>query len=92
MKRSWNAAAAMVLGSLLVVACSEPNTSEPSGSTATQTSGLEGRIVFMRGDPSEGVLAGEGVTYIVNAGGSGLVQLTDGGTDDLPDWGPDPTP
>jgi hypothetical protein len=30
--------------------------------------------------------------WIVNADGSGLVQLTDGGTDDLPDWGLDATP
>jgi hypothetical protein len=91
MKRSWNAAAAMVLGSLALVACGEnpPKASEPSGSAAAQTSGLEGRIVFMRGDPSEGVLAGEGVTYTVNADGSGERQLFPDGDSPGPGWSPD---
>lgn len=91
MKRSWNAAAAMLLGSLVLVACGEdpPKASEPSRSAATQTSGLEGRIVFMRGDPSEGVLAGEGVTYTVNADGSAERQLFSDGDSPGPRWSPD---
>lgn len=91
MKRSWNAAAVMVLGSLVLVACGEdpPKASEPSGSAATQTSGFEGRIVFMRGDPSEGVLAGEGVTYIVNADGSDERQLFSDGDSPGPGLSPD---
>ena len=91
MKRSWTAAAAMVLGSLVLVACGEdpPRASEPAGSAATQTSSLEGRIVFMRGDPSEGVLAGEGVTYIVNADGSDERQLFSEGGSPGPGWSPD---
>jgi len=41
------------------------------------------RIVFTR---SDGVGTTESI-YIVNADGSGLVQVTDG-EDDQPDWGP----
>jgi len=41
------------------------------------------QIVFTRSDGS-----GESI-YIVDADGSGLVQLTDG-EDDQPDWGPTP--
>jgi Tol biopolymer transport system component len=44
-------------------------------------------IVFVRSAAD----ASEENLWIVNADGSGLAQLTDGGTDDLPDWGPDPT-
>jgi Tol biopolymer transport system component len=90
-KRSWTAAAAIAMGSLVLVACSEdpPKASKPSGSVATQASGLEGRIVFMRGDPSDGVLAGEGVTYIVNADGSDVRQLFSDGDSPGPGWSPD---
>jgi Tol biopolymer transport system component len=45
-------------------------------------------IVFVRSAPD----GSEENIWIVNADGSGLVQLTDGGTDDLPDWGLDATP
>ena len=91
MKRNWIAAAAMALGSLVLVACSQdpPKASKPSGSVATQASGLEGRIVFMRGDPSEGVLAGDGVTYTVNADGSDERQLFSDGGSPGPSWSPD---
>ena len=60
MKRSWIAAAAMVLGSVVLVACSEepPNVREPTGQAATQVGEPDGRIVFARADPSAGVLAG----------------------------------
>ena len=88
MKRSWIGAAASVLWSLLLVAC-EPNTSEPSGPAATQAPEPDGRIVFMRGDPSEGVMAGEGVTYTVNADGSGERQVFSDGDSPGPVWSPD---
>lgn len=90
MKRSWIAVAVMVLGSLVLVACSEeaPIASEPNGSAAPQAPEPDGRIVFMRGDPSEGVLAGEGITYIVSADGTSLRKVT--GAPDVqgqhPDW------
>jgi Tol biopolymer transport system component len=45
----------------------------------------------MRGDPSEGVLAGEGVTYTVNADGSDLQQLFSAGPSSGPVWSPDGT-
>jgi hypothetical protein len=59
MKRSWIAAAAMVFGWLVLVACSEdpPNGREPTGQAATQVGEPDGRIVFTRADPSAGVLA-----------------------------------
>jgi TolB protein len=81
----------MVLGPLLFAACSEeaPGASEPSGSVAPQAPEPDGRIVFMRGDPSEGVLAGEGVTYTVNADGSGERQLFSDGPSAGPSWSPD---
>ncbi len=44
------------------------------------------QIVFTRSSPD----GSEENLWIVNADGSALVQLTDGGTDDQPDWGPDP--
>lgn len=74
MKRSWIAAAAMVLGSVVLVACSEdpPNVREPTGQAATQVGEPDGRIVFTRADPSAGVLAGDGdtYTYTLNADGT----------------------
>jgi TolB protein len=92
MKRSWIAVAAMMLGSLVLVACSEdPSTSEPSRSTAPQAPVRDGRIVFMRGDPSEGVLAGEGVTFTVNADGSDEQPLFTEGPSAGPRWSPDGT-
>jgi Tol biopolymer transport system component len=51
--------------------------------------GLTGRIAFMRGDPSEGVLAGQGVIYTVNADGSDLQQLLSDSAG--PIWSPDGT-
>jgi TolB protein len=44
-------------------------------------------IVFVRPAPD----GSEENLWIVKADGSGLVRLTDGGFDDQPDWGPDPT-
>jgi hypothetical protein len=74
MKRSLIAAAAMVLGSAVLVACSEepPNARETTGQAATQVGEPEGRIVFARADPSAGVLAGDGdtFTYTLNADGT----------------------
>ena len=43
-------------------------------------------IVFTRSSSDGGT---ENI-YIVNADGTGLRQVTDGGTDDNPDWGPPP--
>ena len=91
MKRNWIASATMVLGSLLLVACSEPNTSEPSGPAATQVPEPGGRIVFVRADASEGVLAGGGVTYTLNADGSDVQRLFSGGLSADPRWSPDGT-
>ena len=51
------------------------------------------KIVFVRSTPDPSAPAGftENV-YIVNADGTGLFQVTDGGVDDNPDWGmPPPT-
>ena len=45
----------------------------------------------MRGDPFEGVLAGEGITYTVNADGSDLQQLFSAGPSSGPVWSPDGT-
>ncbi len=76
---------------------SGPTQTEPSGPTQTEPSGpaaIEGpggRIVFVRGDPSEGVLAGEGVTYIVNADGSDVRPLFSDGSSADPMWSPDGT-
>jgi hypothetical protein len=55
------------------------STSPPGGTAAASTSqemsfdpsaeasGPAGRIAFMRGDPSEGVLAGEGITLVAGS-------------------------
>ena len=45
------------------------------------------RIVFTRSSSDGGT---ENI-YIVNADGTGLRQVTDGGTDDKGDWGTPPT-
>jgi Tol biopolymer transport system component len=91
MKRSWIATAAVVLASLVLVACAEdaPKASEPTGPDTAQSTEPGGQIVFMRGNPSEGVLAGEGVTYIVNADGSDERQLFSDGPSSGPSWSPD---
>jgi Tol biopolymer transport system component len=49
------------------------------------------KIVFVRSTPDPSAPAGffENV-YIVNADGTGLYQVTDGGVDDNPDWGTPP--
>jgi Tol biopolymer transport system component len=49
------------------------------------------KIVFVRSTPDPSVPAGfhENV-YTVNADGTGLFQVTDGGVDDNPDWGTPP--
>jgi Tol biopolymer transport system component len=49
------------------------------------------QIVFTRSSPDASVAIGylENI-YIVNADGTGLVQVTDGGFDDNPDWGTSP--
>ena len=90
MKRSWIASVAMVLGSLLLVACSDPNTSEPSGPAATQVPEPDGRIAFARADPSAGVLAGDAdtYTYTVNADGSDEQPLFSEGPSAGPRWSP----
>lgn len=93
MKRSWIAVGVMVLGWLVLVACSgqAPSASEPNGSAASQAPGPGGRIAFMRGDPSEGVLAGEGVTYTIEPDGSAERQLFSDGPSAGPRWSPDGT-
>lgn len=93
MKPSRIASAAMVLASLLLVACSEepPKASEPSGPAATQVPEPGGRIVFVRADPSEGVMAGGGITYIVDADGSEVQELYSAGPSADPGWSPDGT-
>ena len=50
-----------------------------------------GRIAFMRGDPSEGVFAGAGVIYTVNADGSDLQELFSEDGSAGPTWSPDGT-
>jgi Tol biopolymer transport system component len=95
MKVSWIAAAAMAVGSLALVACSEdtPNATEPSGPAATQVPAPDGRIVFARADPSAGVLAGDSdtYTYTVNADGSDEQPLFSEGPSAGPRWSPDGT-
>lgn len=90
MKQSWIASVAMVLGSLLLVACSEPNTSAPSGPAASQVPEPDGRIVFARADPSAGVRAGDAdtYTYTVNADGSDEQPLFSEGPSAGPRWSP----
>ena len=92
MKRSWITAAAMVLGSLSLVACSEDprNAHEPSGPAATQVPEPDGRIVFVRADPSAGVIAGDAdtYTYAVNADGSDEQPLFSEGPSAGPRWSP----
>lgn len=89
MKPSSVAAAAMVLGCLVLVACSEeaPNASEPNVSAAPQAPEPDGRIAFVRGDPEEG----ETVTYTVNPDGSDEEQLFFDGQSEAPRWSPDGT-
>jgi Tol biopolymer transport system component len=89
MKRSVIAVAAMVLGSLVLVACSEeaPSASEPNGSTAPQAPEPDRRIAFVRGDPEEG----ETVTYTVNLDGSDEEQLFFDGQSESPLWAPSGT-
>jgi hypothetical protein len=93
MKRSSIAAAAMVLGSVVLVACSEdpPNAREPTGQAATQVGEPDGRIVFARAEPSAGVLAGDGdtYTYTVNADGTDEQPLFPEGPSASPRWSPD---
>jgi Tol biopolymer transport system component len=93
MKRSWIAAAAMVLGWLVLVACSEdpPNVREPTGQVATRVGEPDGRIVFTRADPSAGVLAGDGetYTYTLNADGTDEQPLFSEGPSASPRWSPD---
>jgi Tol biopolymer transport system component len=89
MKRSWIAVAAMVLGSQVLVACSEeaPSASEPNGSAAPQGPEPDGRIVFALGDPEEG----DSFTYTVNPDGGDVEQLFLDGPSESPRWSPDGT-
>lgn len=89
MRRGWIGASAVVLGSLVLVACGEdlPNASEPSGQAATQAPEPEGRIAFARGDPD----VGEIVVYTVNPDGSDEEQLFFDGHSEFPHWSPDGT-
>lgn len=95
----------LLAAGFLLASCAAPTGSSalPAASTAAASpsevaspepsidgAGLAGRIAFMRGDPSEGVLAGEGVTYTVNADGSDLQQLFSAGSAG-PVWSPDGT-
>lgn len=87
------AATLSVLALLMSSACGSRDGASPAsvaaGPTATLASDTTGQIAFMRGDPSEGVLAGEGVTYTVNADGSNLQQLFSAGPSAGPLWSPD---
>jgi hypothetical protein len=89
------AATISVLVLLMASACGNldgvSSASDPTESAPTQVSDPIGQIVFMRGDPSEGVFAGEGVTYTVNADGSDLQQLFSDGPSAGPRWSPDGT-
>jgi hypothetical protein len=85
MKRSWIAVAA-TMGSLVLANSEEaPSISEPPGSAAAQGPEREGRIVFMRGDPSGGELGSERVTFTVNVlltkGPSAGPRWSPGGTE-----------
>ena len=79
------ASSALPAASTAAASPSEVASAQPSIDGA----GLAGRIAFMRGDPSEGVLAGQGVTYTVNADGSDLQQLFSDSAG--PIWSPDGT-
>lgn len=89
------AATISVLVLLMASACGNldgvSSASDPTESAPTPVSDPIGQIVFMRGDPSEGVFAGEGVTYTVNADGSDLQQLFSDGPSAGPRWSPDGT-
>jgi Tol biopolymer transport system component len=91
----WSVAALVgLVGSLGLVACSDagnetprPNEQPANGSTGGKAPALDGRIVFVRGDPEEG----ETVTYTVNADGSDEAQLFFDGHSEAPRWSPDGT-
>jgi hypothetical protein len=75
----------VVMVAALVMASGSDTTTDPSSGTS---SGEAGRIMLQRAPGGE---AGrlERSIWIVNADGSGLVQVTNG-TDDHPDWGTPP--
>jgi Tol biopolymer transport system component len=80
------------LMSLGLAACSDEGTStaptsESGPEGATKTQGLEGRIVFVRGDPD----TGEGAPYTVNPDGTDVQQLYSEGCCIGPRWSPDGT-
>jgi TolB protein len=67
--------------------CGGPNSDPGSFGCYSPSWSPDGtRIVFTRSAPD----GSEENLWIVSADGSGLVQLTDGGTDDQPDWGTPP--
>jgi TolB protein len=94
MGQRWMVLVALTSAALGLVACGDedseavPKSDTGSApSTSMDTSRLDGRIVFVRGDPEEG----EQVTYTVNPDGSDEEQLFFDGHSEGPRWSPDGT-
>jgi WD40-like Beta Propeller Repeat len=87
----WVAALVLTIGSLILVACGDGETDAGGNgstqSTRTDTSAVDGRIAFVRGDPEEG----ETVTYTVDPDGSDEEQLFFDGPSESPLWAPSGT-